>query len=71
MKRQFLLLPIINTSKHFVTSSDTEDDPGLLNYNYCSDTYIKIQKDFCVNVEVNDLGNIISGPCQPILKVMF
>lgn len=62
---------ILNTSNNFATSSDKEDDPGLLNNNYCSDTF-KIKKDdVYVNVEVDDLGDIISGPCQPILKVMF
>lgn len=29
-------------------------------------------KTLCVNIEVNDFGdNIISGPFQPISKVMF
>jgi len=62
---------IINTNNISVTSSDTEDDPGLLNNNYSSDTSSKKQKDVCVNVEVDDLGDLISVSCQPILKVMF
>jgi len=65
------ILSIINTNNISVTSSDTEDDPGLLNNNYSSDASSKKQKDVCVNVEVDDLGDLISGPCQPILNVMF
>jgi hypothetical protein len=62
---------IINTNNISVTSIDTEDNPDLHNNNYSSDTSSKKQKAVCVNVEVDNLGDLISGPCQPILKVMF
>lgn len=53
----------INTSNNFDTTSDMEDDCGLLVNNHCNDTS-KIQNyNDCIHVKLDHLGDIILSPC--------